>query len=68
MRTLQVTAAPPVLADVGGYLIASRPDEQPVAAVDPDTGQVRRELGTWQDLHPDSVTARLTPPAPTVRG
>jgi outer membrane protein assembly factor BamB len=42
-----------LLAEVDGYLIASseRADERSVAALDPDTGQVRRDLGRWHEVH-----------------
>jgi outer membrane protein assembly factor BamB len=50
-----------VLAEVDGFLIALglERDEQIVVAVDADTGQVRRELGTWQQLHLDSMAESM---------
>jgi outer membrane protein assembly factor BamB len=50
-----------VLAEADGYLITSNGgrDDQIVAAVDPDTGQVRRELGSWQELHLDPVDGSM---------
>jgi hypothetical protein len=45
-----------VVAEVDGYLITSsgQPDDQALTAVDPDTGHVRRELGSWEQVYPDS--------------